>query len=60
MTNIAVRFDSLLLNFDGMDYERAKPLCAMGGPNGMQFVYPVFTGKSDKYASMLSELKKLG
>ena len=35
----------------GMDYERAKPLCSMGGPNGMQFVRPVFTGKGDKYAA---------
>ncbi len=35
----------------GMDYERAKPLCSMGGPNGMQFVHPVFTGKSDEYAA---------
>ncbi|MDQ1262146.1 MAG: hypothetical protein QG575_1327 [Euryarchaeota archaeon] len=37
----------------GMDYERAKPLCSMGGPNGMQFVRPVFTGKGDKYAAAL-------
>ena len=42
----------------GMDYERAMPLGAMGGPNGMQFVRPVSTGKGDKYASMLSEPKK--
>jgi flavin reductase (DIM6/NTAB) family NADH-FMN oxidoreductase RutF len=42
----------------GMDYERAMPLCAMGGPNGMQFVRPVSTGKGDRYASMLSEPKK--
>ena len=42
----------------GMDYERAMPLCSMGGPNGMQFVRPVSTGKGDKYASMLSEPKK--
>lgn len=38
---------------DGMDYERTMPHCAMGGPNGMQFVRPVSTGKGDKYASML-------
>jgi flavin reductase (DIM6/NTAB) family NADH-FMN oxidoreductase RutF len=43
---------------EGMDYERAMPLCSMGGPNGMQFVRPVSTGKGDKYASMLSEPKK--
>lgn len=36
---------------EGMDYEKAMPLCSMGGPNGMQFVRPVFTGKSDKYAA---------
>ena len=35
----------------GMDYERAKPLCSMGGPNGIQFVRPAFTGKGDKYAT---------
>ena len=27
--------------------------CPMGGPNGMQFVYPMSTGKGDKYAAML-------
>jgi len=36
---------------DGMDYEKAMPLCAVGGPNGMQFVRPVSTGKGDRYAS---------
>jgi len=36
---------------EGMDYEKAMPLCSMGGPNGMQFVRPVFTGKRDKYAA---------
>jgi flavin reductase (DIM6/NTAB) family NADH-FMN oxidoreductase RutF len=39
---------------DGMDFEKAMPLCAMGGPNGMQFVRPASTGKGDKYASMMS------
>jgi hypothetical protein len=38
---------------DGMDLERAKPLCVIGRQNGMQFAYPVSTGKSDKYAAML-------
>jgi flavin reductase (DIM6/NTAB) family NADH-FMN oxidoreductase RutF len=41
----------------GMDYDRAKPLCSMGGPNGMHFVRPIFTGKGDKYASMLNKPK---
>ncbi|MFZ2472911.1 MAG: hypothetical protein WAW52_13365 [Methanothrix sp.] len=50
--------DRFFSESDGMDYEGAKPLCAMGGPNGMQFVYPVFTGRSGKYASVLSEPKK--
>lgn len=42
---------------DGMDYERAKPLCAMGGQNGMQFVYPVSTGRGAKYGAMLGTPK---
>jgi flavin reductase (DIM6/NTAB) family NADH-FMN oxidoreductase RutF len=42
---------------EGMDYERAKPLCAMGGPNGMQFVNAAATGCSSKYASMQSAPK---
>jgi flavin reductase (DIM6/NTAB) family NADH-FMN oxidoreductase RutF len=50
--------DRFFSEAEGMDYERAKPLCSMGGPNGMQFVRPVSTGKGDKYASMLSEPKK--
>jgi flavin reductase (DIM6/NTAB) family NADH-FMN oxidoreductase RutF len=50
--------DQFFSETEGMDYEQAKPLCSMGGPNGMQFVRPVFTGKSDRYASMLSEPKK--
>jgi len=43
--------DRFFSETDGMDYERAKPLCSMGGPNGMQFVRPVSTGKGDKYAA---------
>jgi len=50
--------DRFFSETEGMDYEQAKPLCSMGGPNGMQFVRPVSTGKGDKYASMLSEPKK--
>ncbi|MDD4161860.1 MAG: flavin reductase family protein [Methanothrix sp.] len=50
--------DRFFSEAEGMDYERAMPLCSMGGPNGMQFVRPVSTGKGDKYASMLSEPKK--
>ena len=50
--------DGFFSEAEGMDYERAMPLCSMGGPNGMQFVRPVSTGKGDKYASMLSEPKK--
>jgi flavin reductase (DIM6/NTAB) family NADH-FMN oxidoreductase RutF len=43
--------DRFFSETEGMDYEKAMPLCSMGGPNGMQFVRPVFTGKSDKYAT---------
>lgn len=50
--------DRFFSEADGMDYEKAMPLCAMGGPKGMQFVRPVSTGKGDKYASMLGEPKK--
>ncbi|OPY54613.1 MAG: Flavin reductase like domain protein [Methanosaeta sp. PtaU1.Bin112] len=50
--------DRFFSETEGMDYEQACPLCSMGGPNGMQFVRPVFTGKGDRYASMLSEPKK--
>jgi len=50
--------DRFFSEAEGMDYERAMPLCSMGGPNGMQFVRPVSTGKGDKYASMLSEPEK--
>ena len=50
--------DRFFSEAEGMDYERAMPLCSMGEPNGMQFVRPVSTGKGDKYASMLSEPKK--
>jgi flavin reductase (DIM6/NTAB) family NADH-FMN oxidoreductase RutF len=38
----------------GMDFEKAMPLCSVGGPNGMRFVRPISTGKAEKYASMLS------
>ena len=50
--------DRFFSETEGMDYERAMPLCSMGGPNGMQFVRPVSTGKGDQYASTLSEPKK--
>jgi len=50
--------DRFFSEAEGMDYERAMPLCSMGGRNGMQFVRLVSTGKGDKYASMLSEPKK--
>jgi flavin reductase (DIM6/NTAB) family NADH-FMN oxidoreductase RutF len=49
--------DRFFSEAEGMDYERAMPLCSMGGPNGMKFVRPVSTGKGDKYAAMLSEPK---
>ncbi len=45
--------DSLFSEADGMDYEKAMPLCSIGRPNGMQFVRPVSTGKGDRFASML-------
>ncbi|NLH20657.1 MAG: flavin reductase family protein [Methanothrix sp.] len=50
--------DRFFSEVDGMDYEDAMPLCSIGGPNGMQFVRPVSTGKGDRYASMLSSSPK--
>lgn len=46
--------DRFFSEAEGMDYEKAMPLCAVGGPNGMQFVRPISTGKGDRYASTLS------
>ncbi|MGV8126249.1 MAG: flavin reductase family protein [Methanothrix sp.] len=46
--------DRFFSEVDGMDYENAMPLCSIGGPNGIQFVRPVSTGKGDRYTSMLS------
>ncbi|MBN1235246.1 MAG: flavin reductase family protein, partial [Methanotrichaceae archaeon] len=43
--------DRFFSESEGLDYERAKPLCSMSGPIGMQFVRPVFTGKGDRYAA---------
>jgi flavin reductase (DIM6/NTAB) family NADH-FMN oxidoreductase RutF len=42
---------------EGMDLEKAMPLCAIGGPNGMQFARPVATGNASKYAYMHSAPK---
>ena len=50
--------DRFFSEVDGMDYENAMPLCSIGGPNGMQFVRPVSTGKGDRYTSMLSSSPK--
>ena len=50
--------DGFFSEVDGMDYENAMPLCSIGGPNGIQFVRPVSTGKGDRYASMLSSSPK--
>jgi flavin reductase (DIM6/NTAB) family NADH-FMN oxidoreductase RutF len=38
---------------EGLDFERAKPLCSMGGEKGMQFAYPVSSGMGAKYAAIL-------
>ena len=35
---------------EGMDYEKAMPLCGMGGPNGMHFARPVAMGYISGYA----------
>jgi flavin reductase (DIM6/NTAB) family NADH-FMN oxidoreductase RutF len=43
---------------EGMDFERAKPLCSMGGEKGIQFAYPVSTGRGAKYAAMLEREMK--
>jgi flavin reductase (DIM6/NTAB) family NADH-FMN oxidoreductase RutF len=45
--------DRFFSEADGMNYEKATLLCSIGGPNGMQFVRPISTGKGDRYASML-------
>ena len=50
--------DRFFSEVDGMDYEKAMPLCSIGGPNGIQFVRPVSTGKGDRYASMLGSSPK--
>jgi flavin reductase (DIM6/NTAB) family NADH-FMN oxidoreductase RutF len=50
--------DRFFSEVDGMDYENAMPLCSIGGPNGIQFVRPVSTGKGDRYTSMLSSSPK--
>jgi flavin reductase (DIM6/NTAB) family NADH-FMN oxidoreductase RutF len=40
---------------EGLDFERAKPLCSMGGVKGMQFAYPAPLGVGAKYAAMLGD-----
>jgi flavin reductase (DIM6/NTAB) family NADH-FMN oxidoreductase RutF len=40
---------------EGLDFERAKPLCAIGGAKGMQFAYPAPLGVGAKYAAMLGD-----
>jgi flavin reductase (DIM6/NTAB) family NADH-FMN oxidoreductase RutF len=43
---------------EGLDFERAKPLCSMGGAKGMQFTYPAPLGVGAKYAAMLGDGKR--
>ena len=42
--------DSFFSRAEGMDYEKAMPLCGMAGPNGMHFARPVATGYTSGYA----------
>jgi len=46
--------DRFFFEADGMDLEKAKPLCVVGGQNGMKFAYPVPSGEGSEYASMLN------
>ena len=46
--------DRFFSEADGMDLEKAKPLCAVGGQKGMKFAYPVLSGEGGEYASMLN------
>lgn len=41
--------DRFFSEAEGMDFERAKPLCIMGGRNRMQFTSPVATGYKSDY-----------
>lgn len=49
--------DRFFSEADGMDLEKAKPLCAVGGQKGMKFAYPVLSGEGGEYASMLKAPK---
>ena len=49
--------DRFFSEADGMDMEKAKPLCAVGGQKGMKFAYPVPSGEGGDYASMLKAPK---
>lgn len=42
--------DRFFSEAEGMDFERARPLCIMGGRNGMQFASPIATGYKSNYA----------
>ena len=45
--------DDRFFNADGsMNFQRAKPLGAMLGKDGMSFTYPVFSGRYAEYREM--------
>lgn len=50
---VHLEVDDMFFNAQGeMDYERAKPLGAMLGKEGMSFTYPVFSGRHAEYKEM--------
>ncbi|MHB8119299.1 MAG: flavin reductase family protein [Methanothrix sp.] len=49
--------DRFFSELEGMDLERAKPLCIMSGGNGMLFARPVATGYRSGYAHHASAPK---
>jgi hypothetical protein len=45
--------DDRFFNADGsMDFQRARPLSAMLGKDGMSFTYPAFSGRYADYREM--------
>ncbi|HOT06968.1 MAG TPA: flavin reductase family protein [Methanotrichaceae archaeon] len=53
---VHLEVDDRLFNSSGeMDFEKAKPLVAMLGKEGMSFAYPVFSGRYAEYRDMFLE-----
>jgi acyl dehydratase len=50
---VHLEVDDRFFGADGrMDFQRAKPLGAMLGHDGMSFTYPVFSGRYADYKEM--------